>query len=324
MRMKKHEIYVGVDLGGTNIKAGWVSSDGKIILEQEIPTGVDEGVETVIDRIEKLVCEMVQQVGKDYDVKSMGIGMPGQIDVKQGIFIEGPNMPGWQNVELVAILRNRFKFPVMMDNDANVAALGEAVFGAGQGATELLMITLGTGVGGGLILRGKVYRGATDVGGEFGHTIIQFNGPVCGCGRRGCIEAFIGTRGILNRLKEKLESGRDSLLSKIVWEQIMPKDISEAAEKGDEVALEVLRDTGYYLGVAMASVVNLLNLEKIVVGGGVARAGDLIMKPARVSLDQYVLEVSGKTVQVVEAKLGSSAGLIGAAQLAMMMDDNKD
>lgn len=298
--------------------------DGKVVIQREIPTQVRMGVEHVIDRIKKVVHEMTQEVEKDFTIKAMGIGMPGQIDVKQGIFIEGPNMPGWHCVPLVEKLEGQTEFRVIMDNDANVAALGEAVFGAGQGATELLMVTLGTGVGGGLILHGKVYRGATDVGGEFGHTIIQYDGPVCACGRKGCIEAFIGTRGILNRLQEKLASGKDSPLQKMEFNRITPRDISRAAGEGDQIALEVLRDTGYYLGVAMASVVNLLNLEKIVVGGGVARAGDLILKPARESLDQHVLEVSGKAVQVVGAKLGGNAGFIGAARLAMLMNDNKD
>ena len=238
--------------------------------------------------------------------------------VTEGIYVEGPNLPDWKDFPVVSVLGEKLDLPVVVDNDANMAALGEYTYGAGQGCTDMMMVTLGTGVGSGLILDGRLYRGVHDTAGEFGHTTIQFEGPVCNCGRKGCVEAYIGTNGILAALKAKLETGRSSVLKEMEFEKIMPKDIGMAAERGDALAVEVLHDVGYALGVGCGNVANLLNLERIVVGGGVSAAGDFILEPARKGCRDMAMQVQGETIQIIPASLGNKAGFIGAACLAML------
>ncbi len=316
--MNKQELFVGIDLGGTNIKGGIVSKNGKIVVEKKILTEADGGVNHVLTRIKKIVHELIESADDKVLIRHMGIGIAGQVDVKRGIFLEGPNLPGWHRVNIAAELAKPLNMSVVVDNDANLAALAEFTCGAGRGAKEMLMVTLGTGVGGGLILRGKIYHGAGGLAGEFGHTTIQQDGPVCTCGRKGCVEAFVGAYAIIRQVRGKIGSGQESLLKKIDPEKMTPKDVSTAATQGDKVALDVLRDVGKYLGVGLANVVNLLNIERIVVGGGVANAGELILGPARKSLNKSALTGLAKMVTVVPAALGEQAGIVGAAMLAML------
>jgi glucokinase len=243
--------------------------------------------------------------------------MPGLVDAEAGIFIEGPNLKTCNDVNVSERLGMRLGMPVFIDNDAHVAALGEFAYGAGRGSADMFMVTLGTGVGGGLILDGKLYRGKRNTAGEFGHTTIQMDGPLCNCGRRGCVEAFVGKNGIVRSAIQKLDSGRASSLAAKDRNRLEPLDLSLAAEAGDALAIDVLAEIGGYLGVGLGNLVNLLNLERIVVGGQVADAGDLILKPAREALDRVALKVPRETVRIVPAKLGNSAGIVGAARLAM-------
>ncbi len=316
--MNKQELFVGIDVGGTNIKGGLLSKNGEIIAEEKIPTEADSGVTHVLSRIKKLVHELTESVDNNFLIRRMGIGLAGQIDIKKGIFLEGPNLPGWYGVNVEAELEKDLNMSVIVDNDASLAALGEFTWGAGRGANDMLMVTLGTGVGGGLILDGKIYHGAGGLAGEFGHITIEKDGPVCTCGRKGCVEAFVGTYAIIRQVQEKLNSGQKSLLGKISPEKMTPKDVSLAASQGDRVALEVLRDVGTYLGIGLANVVNLLNIERIVVGGGVANAGELILRPAREALNNEALTNLAKMATIVPAALGEQAGIVGAASLAML------
>ena len=315
--MDNKKYFAGIDLGGTFIKAGLVGEKGNILIEKRIPTRVEKGSKVILEDI----CELMEVFQKDLPGEGssggVGIGAPGLIDVSNGIYLEGPNLPGWNEVPVVSGMSRRLNMPVILDNDANLAALGEHAFGAGKGCKDMMMITLGTGVGSGLIIHGELYRGARDTAGEFGHTTIHFDGPVCSCGRKGCIEAYVGTQGILRTLKQKLVLNKDSLLAEMDPGQITPKDISVAAEKGDKTAIEVLQYTGTYLGYGFGNVANLLNLERIVVGGGVSAAGDLILEPARQSCRRIAMKVPGETIKIVPAELGNKAGVIGAARLAM-------
>ena len=310
------KLFVGIDLGGTNIKAGLVDAQGQVKIEKEIATEVHGGVDHVMGRMRDLILQLRDEANGP--VPGVGVGLPGMVNVDDGIFHEGPNLPGWIDEPLVEKLGAMVKMPVILDNDANVAALGEFAFGAGRGVRDMLMVTLGTGVGGGLILNGELFYGCRYSAGEFGHTIINFEGPTCGCGRPGCIEAYIGTAGILNRVQEKINAGAISILSEIEASKMTPKDISDAAEKGDDVAIEVLSDTGRYLGIATANVANLLNIQRVVVGGGVAKAGDWILNSAKATLKEVALKVPSKCIDMVPAVLGNQAGLIGAARLAML------
>jgi len=315
--MNPHELFVGVDVGGTNIKCGLVTNTGKVIIKRTVATEAEGGVNHVLNRIVRNVHELMDNIKGDMSVLALGVGLPGLVDNNRVILWEAPNLPGWYNVEAKIKLQDKFNIPVVLDNDANLAALGEYVYGAGQGVTEMMMVTLGTGVGGGLILRGEVYRGALGSAGEFGHTIIQKNGHLCICGRRGCLETYVGKYAILRQVRKKLESGRSSLLQRISQEIMTPKDVCHAALQGDEVALEVFREAGEYLGIGLGNVANLLNIQRVVVGGGLAKAGDLILEPARRALAYSSFKIAWENIDVVPAMLGEQAGLIGAATLAM-------
>ena len=316
--MRIGDVYVGVDLGGTNIKSGLLTDAGEVIAEKATDTEAEGGVTHVLDRMADLVSELMESAGSQFRVVGVGVGVPGQVDVRVGAVREPPNLPGWIEVKVESEMKKRLGLPVSMDNDANAAALGEFAYGAGRGVTEMLMVTLGTGVGGGLILRGEVYRGAVGAAAEFGHVIVQRYGWVCGCGRKGCVEAYVGTRGILRFVEEKLRSGRESLLRNIEPGRMTPKAIFESASRGDEVAVEVFRDVGEYLGVGLGSVANLLNIERVVIGGGVAKAGEFIFGPTRRSLAETALAASRDVIDVVPAALGERAGFIGAARLAIL------
>jgi len=315
--MSKNEIFAGIDLGGTNIKACLLTREGEIVAERIVGCEKEGRVDHVLDRISDLINKLCSSAG--CRVSCVGIGVAGLVDAEKAVLLEAPNLPGWRDVEVGCELKRRLNLPIKMDNDANVAALGEYMFGSGSGVKNMMMVTLGTGVGGGLILEGKIYRGSSGSAGEFGHMTIDPNGPICSCGRRGCIEAYIGTRGILRRTKECLSKGSSSLLSGIREEEMTPKHISEAAEKGDEVAIEILRKTGYYLGVGIGNVSNLLNLEMAVIGGGVSNAGELILGPAREKTMDVALEIPGRVIEIKSAQLGEKAGMVGAACIAMSM-----
>jgi glucokinase len=316
--MRQQELFAGVDLGGTNIKSGLVSRDGEIRIEKNIPSETEGGVHHVLDRMAACVKDSIREAGEGFTVCGVGVGVAGLVEFDKGILHEAPNLPGWIRVPVKEELEKRLEMSVLVENDANAAALGEYAYGAGKGVTEMLMVTLGTGVGGGLVLRGRVYHGAIGAAGEFGHMTIQFNGPLCGCGRRGCVEAFVGKQGILRSVREKLESGRKSLLCEINPSKRTPKDVSEAALHDDAVAMEVLAEAGMHLGVGIGNVANLLNIQRAVVGGGVAKAGEYILGPARKSLQSVALETAARWIEVVPAVLGDKAGLVGAAHLAMV------
>jgi glucokinase len=315
--MTGNEMYIGIDLGGTNIKGGLVTGAGQILEEKNVPTEVTGGVEHVLSRMAGVIRYLMQSAGK-IPVKGAGIGFPGQLSVSKGVYFAGPNFPGWNNVPVVFELEKRVGIPVVIDNDANLAALGEYAFGGGKGVTHMLLVTLGTGVGGGIILNGELYHGITDTAGEIGHTSIQMDGWKCACGRAGCLEAYVGTRGILRRLKEKLDTGADTVLREKPFETVTPKDIGMAGADGDAVSIQVMKETGEILGFGLANLANLLNVEKIVVGGGIANAGDLILKPAEESLHRESLPVISQACTLVKAKFGNKAGLVGAAKASMI------
>lgn len=317
--MSEKQLFIGIDLGGTNIKGGLISHDGKIVAEKTVLTGIHSELEDALNRIADLVLNLMRVAESPEIVRGIGIGFAGLVNFDDGIFIEGPNVPNWKNVSVSAELKKRVHKPVVLDNDANLAALGEFVYGAGQGVDNMIMVTLGTGVGGGLVLNGSLYRGKKHAAGEFGHTTIRFDGPACTCGRKGCVEAYIGTYGILRRVREKLVKDRTSVLHKIQADEMEPRHVGEAADRGDVVAQQVLKETGELLGIGLANVANLLNIEKAVIGGGIANAGEWILRPAREMLQREALKMPGETVQVVPASLGNNAGTIGAAKLAMDM-----
>lgn len=313
--MKK--VFCGIDLGGTTINIGMLTTDGAILATKHVISAVERGPDDVISRIADAVADCRKSVGNGYSFAGVGLGVAGLVDNQKGVLREATNFPGWINVALGARLQESLKASVVVDNDANVAALGEYAFGAGRGYPYLMMVTLGTGVGAGLILNGQIYRGAYGAAGEFGHITIDKNGPLCACGRRGCIEAYIGKNGILRIARDHLPLYPQSRLAALDINKLTPKDIFRAAKAGDELARLVFYDAGDNLGYGLGSVVNLLNIQRIILGGGVAAAGHFILESAQKRLDKMSLNNSEKPVQIIRAKLAEKAGFVGAASLAM-------
>jgi glucokinase len=316
-----HKIAVGVDLGGSAIKSGLVNDNGEILRDATVPAEANQGPTHVIEQISKTVHQLID--GSSYKKKEfvgIGVGSPGSVDLDGGTVKYPPNFPGWTVVRLGEVLHNEFGLHVEVDNDANAAAVGEAKFGAGMGHEDFIMVTLGTGVGGGLFLDGRIFRGPYGGAGELGHITIDYNGPLCNCGNRGCVEAYVGAKYLTHRAIEKVRDNPGSEILTLVKNdttRIDPKIISLAAQKGDATATEIFAEAGTYLGVGLASVVNLLDVRLIIIGGGIARAGKPLFDAVRESVKRHVLKPMAEGLEVLPAKLGNSAGILGAAALIL-------
>lgn len=309
---------IGVDIGGTNVKIALVDAKGIIGYSNSVPTRAEMGYQYTIDNIISTIRSSLKESNTSIEnILGIGFGGPGQIDSNQGIVRIFPNIPGWINVPLAEIIQKEFNVPVKVDNDVRVATLGEFHFGAGKGCQNLVCITVGTGIGSGLIVNGQLVRGASLAAGEIGHMILQdFNGPMCGCGSTGCLEAFASGPSIVKMANEYIVGGKSAKFVELAGgKPITSHIVCEAALQGDQVAKRIFEIQGHYIGIALASVVNLLNPEKIIVGGGVAQAGELLLQPIRETIDKRALSVSAKAVQVVPAELGESAGVVGASLL---------
>ena len=307
---------IGIDLGGTDIKAGLLSSDGKLMYRTVVSTHVNEGVKAIAKRIAQTILQVHSQTQSLKDIIGIGVGSPGLILADSGIIHFSPNFPGWSDIPLldyVAAELGNLKIPLYIDNDVNVMVLGELHHGAGIGYENVVGLTLGTGVGGGIVINRKVYHGSWNTAGELGHTIVQPNGRKCGCGNRGCLEAYAGARHIVQRTRQKLASGQNSCLNPDV---LTPKQIAEAAEAGDKLAQEIFAETGKYIGVALTSIAHILNPEIAIIGGGIAGAGEkLLFQHIRNEFRKRTMGIPSQ-MEIVPAKLGNDAGLIGAAMLA--------
>lgn len=312
---KKYKI--GVDVGGTNVKVALVDETGSIIFTDTVPTRAEMGYEYTISNMIKAIHDVIRESKTDMkDVKGIGFGFPGQIDCDNGIVRIAPNIPGWVNIPIADIVSKEFGVPVKVDNDVRCAALAELNYGAGKGATNMICITVGTGIGSGLIVNGKLVRGASNAAGELGHIKLQMeNGPLCGCGDRGCLEAFASGPSIVAMAEEYVRGGKSTKYRELAKNEITPYYVCEAAKQGDVVAKKIFEIIGTYIGIGLASVVNLLNPEKIVIGGGVADAGELLFAPIREAIAKRAMPIQGGAVEVVHAELGNTAGVIGASLL---------
>jgi len=312
---------IGVDIGGTNIKLALCDQRGRLKDKRTFSTTSFKGKRALIDGIMSRIEELVLGAGlKKRDIIGVGIGAPGAVDIRTGTVHYLTNIPDWREVPLGSILKKRLGIPVFVDNDVNVMALGEVYFGAGKGAVNMLCITLGTGVGGGLILDGKLYRGSSYAAGEFGHVPINIDGPKCKCGSWACVEAYAGNSYIVKDVIRRIRSGQKTLITKLVGgdlSKITPEIISEAEHRRDKFAKKVWTDVGEKIGIGLAGVVNLLNVEKIVIGGGVAEAGKILFDSIKSAIYERAMKLPAKTVRVVKARLGIDAGLIGAATLVL-------
>ena len=313
--VKKYKI--GVDVGGTNIKVALVDKKGNIVYSNTVPTRAEMGYEYTISNMKQAIYELMKETKTSKEViEGIGFGFPGQVDCERGIVRLAPNIPGWVNVPIASIIEEEFGIPTKIDNDVRCAALGELNFGAGKGCQNLICITVGTGIGSGLIINGKLVRGASNAAGEIGHIKLQMQGgPICGCGDTGCLEAFASGPSIVAMAEQYILGGKSTKYRELANPDITPYIVAEAAKQGDNVAKRIFEIVGEYIGIGMASVVNLLNPEKIVIGGGVADAGDLLIEPIKRTLKERAMPIQADAVEIVSAELGNTAGVIGASLL---------
>lgn len=304
---------IGIDLGGTNIKVGLVDPSGQLIGVNEGPTHVEEGAHSVLSRM----AQMAKQIAKDHyidwaDISGVGVGIPGFIDMKKGIVVLAPNLH-WKNTLVKEPLFELLQKPVVIGNDANVAALGEAWSGAGIGVSHLVCITLGTGIGGGIIIDGHIYQGYQGMAGEIGHIpiITGEEAEICGCGRLGCLETVSSATGIVRIAKKRLAEGAASSLS--LLPEVTAKDVFTAAQAGDAFALSVVHHVTDVLGRVIAGLAVTLNPGRFVIGGGVSRAGELLLTPIREAFAKYAPYTVVENTDIVAATLGNRAGVVGAA-----------
>lgn len=315
--MAKTEKYaVGVDLGGTNIKIGIVSDKGKLVKSISIKTEADCGPKNVIANIIKGV-ELTLAKNK-LKIQGIGIGCPGVVSIKKGIVENAPNLPGWKNVKLGPIIKEKFGYKVHLENDANAAAIGELIFGSGKKLDSFVMVTLGTGVGGGIVFNKKIFRGEFGAAGEIGHISIDINGPKCNCGSTGCIEAYAGNSYLKEQIRSELKDYPDSKVWQLIENdltKVSPRIIQAALEKKDAYAKFVVERMGKQLGAALASLSNLLDISTFIIGGGVAGFGKPLFDSTRKTISERVLLPLRQRVLVIPAKLQNEAGIKGASSL---------
>ena len=302
---------IGVDVGGTKIAAAVVTPEGEILIEVRYPSSGPK------ERLLSSIARSVNEVRDGFEVGGICLAVPWTVSTVENKIIDAPNLHAIEGIPLKDELEERTGLTTTVENDANAAAWGEFRFGAGSEVSHLIFITLGTGVGGGVISHGVLLRGAQGAGGEMGHITIQATGPRCGCGNHGCLEALASGTAIARRAREVASEKPDSALGQLAVERaVLGEDVAGLARQGDEAAISVLRETGVWLGIGLAGFVNVFNPEVIAIGGGAARAGDLILDAARHEVRLRAMSPSRDLVEINEATLGAESGVLGAAALA--------
>ncbi|MGE5560257.1 MAG: ROK family protein [Chloroflexota bacterium] len=314
---------IGVDLGGTNARAAIIVG-ARIIADVRRATPATSGAAAVNDVLLSAVAELLARP-EGRAVSAIGLGIPGLIDVAHGVCRFSPNLH-WRDEPVADLFHERFHLPVAMDNDVRVATFGELVFGAGRGVANFVCVTVGTGIGSGIVLGGRLYRGPGFAAGEVGHQTLEPSGRPCKCGSRGCLETLAAAPAIALAGREAAAAGRAPELARLSGgdpECIDASLVAKAAAIGDAGARAVLARAGEYLGIGLANIANILNPERIIVGGGVANAGELLLGPVRRALQERAMPVNRQMAEVVPAELGADAGLIGAGALARLAAQNQ-
>ncbi len=321
MTLNSKRWIVGVDLGGTNIVVGVLPMDGgDVHALRVLPTESQRGAKFVVDRMVEMVEASIAEVLRNHggareDFAGVGIGSPGPLDRAAGMVINTPNL-GWRNFPLRDLIANGVNLPATLDNDANCATYGEWWLGAGRAVDTLVGLTLGTGIGGGIVLHGEIYHGVSDVAGEVGHTTIDSNGRKCKCGNYGCLEAYASGPAIALRAVEGIETGIETALTDLVdgkLEDITAATVYEGVVRGDPYATEVMKDTAKFLGAGVANIINFLNPQMVVIAGGVTRAGDHLFTPLRAEVRRRAFRSAEERCEIVSAELPGTAGVVGAA-----------
>jgi len=310
---------LAVDLGGTNVRFAIVSQKGEVLSRSKRKTEVHEGAAQTLQKILDGIADRLE--GAARGVSGIGIGSPGPLDSRRGIILESCNIPGWHNIKLKAIVEKRFGLPCKVENDANCAALAERWVGAGKGVRNMLHYTLGTGIGGGVIVEGKLLQGSDYAGGELGHVTVEPDGLPCSCGNTGCIEAYASATGIVRRTEARLAAGEACVLLegwRVGGLKITARVVQDAAEQGDRLAQEIVEETGRYLGIAVASMVNVFNPDVVSFSGGVARFGRMLFEPVRAEVKRRAFRSMTRRLRIVRSRLGDTCGVIGAARALML------
>lgn len=308
------EIVLAVDLGGTNLRMAAVDREGNILYRTKHSTPKSERAEDIVSAVTEAAIECLEAVKKEGWIKAFGAALPATLNAPDGVILKAPNLPSLDSFRFSATVSDELNLPVVLENDANAAAIGENWLGAAIDAQNAICVTLGTGVGGGIIINGKIVRGADGTAGEIGHICVEPLGEPCGCGSRGCVEQYSSATAIV-RLTRELENQypKSCLQNK---SRLTSLDVYEAGKVGDELALEVFRKMGFYLGIALADLINVLNPEIIVIGGGAAAGWDLFINHVQDQINKRAFEEPAKRAKLVRAKLGDDAGILGAAKRA--------
>ena len=316
---------VGIDLGGTNIKGGLVRADGSVTVRKSIKTEAGGGPDHVVARMAGLAEALIAESGVAADdVAAVCVGSPGPLDSKTGIVHDAPNL-AWRNVPLAGLLAAKLSVPVFVENDANAAAYGETWAGAGRGARCCIMLTLGTGIGGGIVMGGELWRGVNDAGAELGHATIKYDGRPCNCGMNGCIEAYASASAVAQRMKEAVEAGGESSLGTdiLAGKDVDAEAIHQAAEAGDALSREIIEETGRLLGIAITNTVHIFNPDMVILHGGLVNAGEMLFEPLIAKVKELCFEASLKDLRILTSALGGDAGIVGAAGLAFARAEPK-
>ncbi len=311
---------IGIDVGGTKIAAGLVDRNGQVLHRFSTRAHAEQLPEFVIATIEQAYQAVVQNSGVDpAQIEAVGLGFPGNTNSKTGMVLFSSNLPEWDHFPLRDTVAKRIGTPVVLENDANLAALGEHRFGVGRGTQHMCYVTFSTGYGIGIILNGEPYVGHIGSAGELGHVVININGPLCTCGKRGCIMAYASGIGISRMVYEKIATGVPTmLLDRLApdGQRVNAEIVATAAKQGDTVAQEILRTAGYYAGVGLSMIIQILNPELIVVGGGLVRIGSLVWEPALAAMREHTQPELWDSVRIVPWQLEDDLGILGAAAKA--------
>lgn len=317
---------LGVDIGGTKTIVAVADADGEIIAQERINTPREQGPASVLGETTSALRRLVEQTGV-LDIKAMGIGCGGPLDRERGMILTAPNLPGWENLDLSGYFEGVFDAPVYLDNDVNLMALGEARHGAGVGVDYMTYFNIGTGIGGGIVIGGRLYRGCGNAG-EFGHQIILPDGPACTCGKRGCLESLCSGTSIARRTREYLQMAGNSasLILDLAgsMQAVTAHHVAGAARAGDELALRIWHETGTYLGLGVANVISILNPRLVVLGGGVMEAGALLLELVRRTVQDRAMNQLAADAEIVTGQLGDQAGIVGAISLALEGERDND
>jgi len=303
---------IGVDIGGTNLKTAIVMESGEYEHLSYRDTEARKGPKQII---RNLKLEIKKLLDLNNNIVGIGIGCAGQVKVGTGEVYDPPNFPNWHKENLKEIIEKEFGLTTFVDNDGTVAAFAESLFGAGRDSNYFMLVVLGTGVGAGLVFSKKIYHGSIGIAGEFGHFTVNFDGPQCKCGQNGCIERYVGSKWIVEQANQMIPQNPKSKLNELPEDEWTPKRISDLANAGDKLCIQVMNNVGTHLGIALGSIINLLNLDMIAIGGGISNAGSVLFDPMKKSLQKHSMSIPQSMVEIRRAELGEYAGIIGAGSM---------